>query len=307
MSEYILRTNNLSKQYGNDFALENINVSIKKGEIYGFIGQNGAGKSTLLRLVTGLAFPSSGSIELFGNDNSNKLTDAEKRMGAIIENPALFPNMNAYENLEVHRLQKGIPGKECIKKTLALVGLTDTGVKKVKNFSLGMKQRLGLAMALLSDPEFLILDEPTNGLDPIGIVELRELIRKLNREKGLTVLISSHILGELYQLATTYGIIHEGKLLEELTLKELDEKCRQHLKIKVDDVTKGATVLESDLGLTDFEIMPDGTINLYQHLDDVRTVSKTLTDNGLVIEHFARAGDSLESYFSKLVGGGRHE
>src|SRR5690625_1031605 len=307
MNDYILKTQGLTKKYKNHHAVDQVDLTIRKGDIYGFIGQNGAGKSTMIRLVTGLAFPTGGTMEIFGRDVRTGLNEAQKRMGAIIENPALFPEMTAYENLEVHRRQKGIPGRECIDQTLELVGLTDTGVKKVKNFSLGMKQRLGLAMALLSDPEFLILDEPTNGLDPIGIVELRELIRKLKREKELTVLISSHILEELYQLATTYGIIHEGKLLEELTLKELDEKCRQLLKIKVDDVTKGATVLESDLGLTDFEIMPDGTINLYQHLDDVRRVSKTLTDNGLVIEHFARAGDSLESYFSKLVGGGRHE
>ena len=306
MNEYILRTNELSKKYKNDFALNNINVSIKKGEIYGFIGQNGAGKSTFLRLVTGLAFPSSGSIELFGSDNSNKLTNAQKRMGAIIENPALFPNMTAYENLKVHRLQKGIPGKECINKTLALVGLTDTGKKKAKNFSLGMKQRLGLAIALLSDPEFLILDEPTNGLDPMGIVELRELIKKLNHEKGLTVLISSHILSELHQLATSYGIVHKGKLLEELSSKELDEKCRQHLRIKVDNPTMGATVLEDTLSTTDFEVMPDGTIKLYSYIDDVRKVSMTLTDNSLVIEHLSQNGDSLESYFSKLVGGADH-
>jgi ABC-2 type transport system ATP-binding protein len=162
VSKYILRTNQLSKKYKNDFGIENINVTIKKGEIYGFIGQNGAGKSTLLRLVTGLIFPTSGSIELFGNANSLELTEVQKRMGAIIENPALFLNMTARENLEVHRLQKGIPGKECIGKTLELVGLEDIGKKKAKNFSLGMKQRLVLAIALLSDPEFIILDEPTN-------------------------------------------------------------------------------------------------------------------------------------------------
>ena len=185
MSDYILRTNHLSKKYGSDFAIESVNITIKKGEIYGLIGQNGAGKSTMLRLVTGLAFPSSGAIELFGNDNSNNLTDAQKRMGAIIENPALFANMGAYENLEVQRLLKGIPGKDCIKKTLELVGLTNTEKKKVKSFSLGMKQRLGIGLALISDPEFLILDEPTNGLDPMGIVELRELIKKLNRKKDL--------------------------------------------------------------------------------------------------------------------------
>ncbi|WP_071394749.1 ATP-binding cassette domain-containing protein [Bacillus tuaregi] len=307
MSEYILRTKDLSKKYKDDFAIHNINVSIKKGEIYGFIGQNGAGKSTMLRLVTGLAFPTSGTIELFGNDNPNALTDAQKRMGAIIENPALFLNMSAYENLEVQRLQKGIPGKACIEKTLELVGLTGTGKKKAKNFSLGMKQRLGLAMTLLSDPEFIILDEPTNGLDPMGIVELRELIKKLNREKGLTVFISSHILSELHQLATSFGIIHKGKLLEELSSKELDEKCRQHLRIKVDNSAKGATVLENQLSTTDFEVMPDGTIKLYDYLDDVRTVSRALTSDGLVIEHLSQNGDSLENYFSKLVGGAEHD
>ena len=307
MSEYILRTNKLTKKYKDDFALKNVNVSIKKGEIYGFIGQNGAGKSTLLRLVTGLSFPSRGSIALFGNANLNELTDAQKRMGAIIENPALFLNMSAYENLEVHRLQKGIPGNECIPKTLELVGLADTGKKKAKNFSLGMKQRLGLGIALLSDPELLILDEPTNGLDPMGIVELRELIKKLNREKGLTVLISSHILSELHQVATSFGIIHKGKLLEELTAKELDEKCRQHLRIKVDQPSKGAIVLEDTLSTTDFEVMPDGTMKLYHYLDNVRAVSRALTNNGLVIEHLSQNGDSLESYFTNLVGGAEHD
>lgn len=306
VSEYILRTNKLTKKYKNDFAIENINVTIKKGEIYGFIGQNGAGKSTMLRLITGLIFPTGGSIELFGNDNY-KLTEVQKRMGAIIENPALFLNMTAQQNLEVHRMQKGIPGKDCIDKTLELVGLADTGNKKAINFSLGMKQRLGLAIALLSDPEFLILDEPTNGLDPMGIVELRELIKKLNREKGFTVLISSHILSELHQLATKFGIIHRGKLLEELTSKELDEKNRQHLQIKVDDPSLGAAVLENNLFTTDFEVMPDGMIKLYSDFDDVRKVSQILTKNGFVIEHLSIMGDSLESYFSKLVGSVEHD
>lgn len=303
MSEFILRTNHLTKKYKNDFALKNVDVSIKKGEIYGLIGQNGAGKSTLLRLVTGLSFPTSGKVVLFDNDDPKKFIDAQKRMGAIVESPALFLNMSARENLEVHRLQKGIPGKDSIDKTLELVGLTNTGKKKAKNFSLGMRQRLGIALALLSDPEFIILDEPTNGLDPMGIVELRELIKKLNREKGLTVLISSHILSELYQLATTFGIIHRGRLIEELSSKELDEKCRQHLRIKVDNPTMGATVLEKSLSTTEFEVMPDGTMKLYSYQDDVRTVSSVLTNNGLVIEHLSQDGDNLEGYFSKLVGG----
>src|SRR5690554_1186143 len=303
MNEYILRTNNLYKKYKEDFALINVNLEIKKGEIYGFIGQNGAGKTTLLRIATGLAFPSKGTVELFGESSEEGLTQSIKRIGAVIESPAIFPNMSAYENLELHRLQKGIPDKKSIDKTLELVGLQNTGRKKSVNFSLGMKQRLGIAIALLSDPEFLILDEPTNGLDPMGIVELRELIKKLNREKEMTVLISSHILSELHQLATRYGIIHKGKLLEQITAVELHEKCRQYLRIKVDDPSKGATVLEAELGIADFEVMPDGTIKLYNHLDDIQKVSKAITKNNLIIEHFSQTGDDLEGYFAQLVGG----
>ena len=307
MTEYILRTNALTKKYKNDYALKNVDVTIKRGEIYGLIGQNGAGKTTMLRLITGLAFPTNGSIELFENNDRREMTAAHKRMGAIIESPALFPNMTAYENLEVQRLQRGIPGRECIEKALKLVGLEGTGKKKVKNFSLGMKQRLGLAIALLSDPEFIILDEPTNGLDPMGIVEMRELLKKLNREKGLTVLISSHILSELYQLATKFGIIHQGQLLEEISAGELNDKCRQYLRIKVDEPAKGVNVLEEKLSAHDFEILSDGTIKLYSYLDDVHLVSRTLTEHGLVIEHLSQNGDSLENYFTKLIGGVENE
>ncbi len=303
MSQYILKTNNLCKKHKKDFALKDVNLDIKKGDIYGFIGKNGAGKTTLLRIITGLTFPTEGNIELFGKSSEKELTQAIKRVGAVVENPALFPNMSAYENLEVHRLQKGIPDKKCIDKTLELVGLQNTGRKKTVNFSLGMRQRLGIGIALLSDPEFLILDEPTNGLDPMGIVELRELIKRLNREREMTVLISSHILSELHQLATRYGIIHKGKLLEQITVAELNDKCRQYLRIKVDNPSKGSTVLEAELGARDFEVMPDGTIKLYSHMEDIRKVSLALTKNNLIIEHFSQAGDDLESYFTKLVGG----
>jgi ABC-2 type transport system ATP-binding protein len=307
MNNFVLRTINVSKKYKNDYALDNVNVTIRKGDIYGFIGQNGAGKTSLIRIATGLAFPTIGTVELFGDSSERSLIQSRKRMGAIVETPALFPHMTAYENLEVHRLQRGIPGKDCIKKALALVGLEDTGRKRAKNFSLGMKQRLGLAGALLSDPEFLILDEPTNGLDPMGIIELRELIKKLNREKGLTVLISSHILSELYQLANTYGIIHKGKLLEQMTTKELNEKCNQHLRIRVDRPDKAAVIIETELGTTDFEVLPDGTIKLYRFLEEVRKVSMALTGNGLIIEQLMPIGDDLESYFTKRVGGAHHE
>lgn len=303
MGEYVLRTKNIYKKYGKSLALDNINIEIKKGEIYGFIGQNGAGKTTLLRVVTGLTTPTKGTVELFGQSSEKGLVKSIKRVGAVVESPALFPNMSAYENLELHRLQKGIPDKKCIDRTLKLVGLENTGRKKVVNFSLGMKQRLGIAIALLSDPEFLILDEPTNGLDPMGIVELRQLIKRLNREREMTVLISSHILSELHQLATRYGIIHKGRLLEEISASELNQKCRQYLRIKVDNPSKGATVLEAELNSTDFEIMPDGIIKLYSHLNDIQRVSLALTKNNLIIEHFSQAGDDLESYFAKLVGG----
>ena len=303
MGEYVLRTKSIYKKYGKSLALDNINIEIKKGEIYGFIGQNGAGKTTLLRVVTGLTTPTKGTVELFGQSSEKGLVKSIKRVGAVVESPALFPNMSAYENLELHRLQKGIPDKKCIDRTLKLVGLENTGRKKVVNFSLGMKQRLGIAIALLSDPEFLILDEPTNGLDPMGIVELRQLIKRLNREREMTVLISSHILSELHQLATRYGIIHKGRLLEEISASELNQKCRQYLRIKVDNPSKGATVLEAELNSTDFEIMPDGIIKLYSHLNDIQRVSLALTKNNLIIEHFSQAGDDLESYFAKLVGG----
>ncbi|WP_417898074.1 ATP-binding cassette domain-containing protein [Bacillus haimaensis] len=306
MNDYVLRTNQLSKKYQNKMALNKVSVAIKNGSIYGFIGQNGAGKSTLIRLITGLAYPTTGTFELFGDNSERDLIEARKRIGTIIEGPALYPQMTAAENLEAHRLLKGIPGKECIDKTLKIVGLHDTGKMKAKNFSLGMKQRLGLAIALLGDPEFLILDEPINGLDPMGVVEIRELLKKLNQEYSITILISSHILSELHLLATHYGIIHKGELLEQLSAKELKEKCQQYLHIKVDNPNKAATVIESLLATQEFEVMPDGTMKLFAYVDVPGKVSKILTDEGLVIEEFMPMGEDLETYFSNRIGGLHH-
>ncbi|RIW34031.1 ABC transporter ATP-binding protein [Bacillus salacetis] len=306
MSDYVLTTGQLSKKYQKNMALDKVSLKIEKGSIYGFIGQNGAGKSTLIRVVTGLAYPSSGTYELFGKNSERDIIEARKRIGTIIEGPALYPQMTAKDNLEAHRLLKGIPGRECIDKTLKLVGLQDTGKKKAKNFSLGMKQRLGLAIALLGDPEFLILDEPINGLDPMGVVEIRELLKKLNREYGITILISSHILSELHLLATHYGIIHKGELLEQLSAKELQEKCQQYLHIKVDDPSKAATIIESRLTTQEFEVMPDGTIKLFASVDAPGKVSKMLTDEGMIIEEFMPMGEDLETYFSNRIGGVQH-
>ncbi|HCL4444744.1 TPA: ABC transporter ATP-binding protein [Clostridium botulinum] len=303
MSEYILNTTNLSKKYKKDFVVNSVNISIKRGEIYGFIGENGAGKTTFIRMITGLVAPTNGKIKLFSREKGDELDNVRKRIGALIERPAFYPYMTAYENLEAFRIEKGIPGKECIDKILKSVGLYEDKNKKLKNFSLGMKQKLALAIALLGDPEFLILDEPINGLDPMGIKEVRDILKKLNKEKNITMLISSHILGELYQLANCYGIIHKGKLMEQITLKELDEKCKRSLSIKVDDVNKAATILETELSTINFKILPDGTIKLYDYVDNSRLVSSTLTKANIIIDQIMPNESNLEEYFINLVGG----
>ncbi|WP_026881803.1 ABC transporter ATP-binding protein [Clostridium akagii] len=303
MNEFAIKTINLSKKFGNAFVVENLSINIKVGEIYGFIGKNGAGKTTTIRMITGVAAPSSGEIQLFNNHEQSKKDAARKRIGVLIDQPALYPNMTYYENLEVNRLQRGIPGRECIEEVSDLLGLEEYENKKVKNYSLGMKQKLGMAIALLGNPELLILDEPINGLDPVAIVEIRELLKTLRKERNMTILISSHNLGELYQLATCFGIIHKGRLLEELTLKELDEKCKISLNIKVDDTNKAVLILENQLNTQNFKVLQDNTIKLYDYVDDVKTVSKILTSNGVNIEQLVSAGDSLEDYFVNLIGG----
>ncbi|MCL6626911.1 ABC transporter ATP-binding protein [Alicyclobacillus shizuokensis] len=307
MTEYVLKTIQLSEHYKSRIVLDKVDLAVPKGSIYGFIGLNGAGKSTLMRIVTGLSFPTSGTIELFGKSSESEIIQARKRMGSTIESPGLFPNMTAYENMEVCRLQKGVPGKDCIPKTLAIVGLQDVGNKKTRNFSLGMKQRLAIAMALLGDPEFLILDEPTNGLDPMGVVEMRDLLRRLNRELGMTILISSHILSELNLLATHYGIIHRGRLVEQLTSTELEEKCQQYLHIKVDNPERASVAIEQQLHTNEFEVLPTGVIKLFKYVKEPGKVSSVLVASGLQIEAFMPMGEELESYFASRIGGVKHE
>lgn len=303
MSSIILQTKNLTKEFKETTALDSVNLKVEKGDIYGFIGQNGAGKSTLIRIATGLIRPTTGIVELFGHSRRKERSEALSHVGAIVENPSLYPHMTASQNLEVHRLQKSIPDKQSVHRALSLVGLEDTGGKKAKNFSLGMKQRLGLAIALLGEPTFLILDEPTNGLDPTGIIEFRELLKRLNKENGITILISSHILSELHLLATTYGIIHKGKLLKQFSAKELEGSLRKHLLIKVDHTKKATDVIEQDLDTTDYKIMASGDIKLYNYVDDSKTVSSALTANGIHIEDLTTMNDSLESYYTNLIGG----
>ena len=303
MKKVVLKTYNITKKYGEQLAVDNVNMTIKKGDIYGFIGQNGAGKTTLIRLITGLIHKSGGEIELLGANEENELNKARTMVGSLIESPSLYTNMTARENLEVSRLVRNIQGKKCIDEVLELVGLKDVEKKKVKNFSLGMRQRLGIANALMGNPKLLILDEPINGLDPMGIVEIRELLKKINKEKDMTILISSHILSELSELATTYGIISNGKLIEEITAKQLSEKCRQYIDLKVDDTARAVILLERELGISDYEVLEDSNIKVFSNLDNVGEVNSLLSRSGIIVESISVKGENLEEYFMNKVGG----
>lgn len=303
MKDIVLKTYNITKAYGNQKAVDSVNMTIRKGEIYGFIGQNGAGKTTLIRLITGLIHKSNGEIELFGGSGEKELNQARTMIGSLIETPSFYTNMTARENLEVSRLVRDIPGKSCIDEVLDLVGLKDVEKKKVKNFSLGMRQRLGIANALMGNPKLLILDEPINGLDPMGIVEIRELLKKINKEKDMTILISSHILSELWELATTYGIISKGKLVEEITSEQLAEKCRKYIDLKVDDTAKSVALLERELGISDYEVLENNNIKVFSGLDNVGQVNSILSKSGVIVESISVKGENLEEYFMNKVGG----
>ena len=298
----VVKLNKVSIRYDDRTILKELDWTVRRGEKWALSGENGAGKTTMIRLLTGLAEPTTGKIALFGESNK-KLAKQRERIGCIIESPSLYLDMTAYENLEVQRLQRGIPGKGCIDNALALVGLKDTGKKKAKDFSLGMRQRLALAIALLGNPEFLVLDEPINGLDPTGIIELRNLLKRLNKERGITILISSHILTELHQLANRYGILHEGKLLQEITATELDKRCKKHLLLQVNDVAAASVLLESKLNTSSFSVMPDKSIHLYDYVENAGKVSALLSANNITIYQLAQSGDSLETYYTNLIGG----
>lgn len=303
MERYVLRTHDVCKRYGDNYAVDHVDMAIRQGEIYGFIGRNGAGKSTMMRMIAGLAHLSGGSIELFGSSDESGLIRSRSRMGVVVESPALFHVMTAEQNLEHHRLLMGIKEKACVGRALELVDLMGTGRKKVKDFSLGMKQRLGVAMTLLNNPEFIILDEPTNGLDPAGIVEMRDTLKGLVREKNITILISSHILSELSQLATSYGIIHDGKLIRQLTAAQLAEDCKQCLQIKVDDGNRAAAVLKERFLSPHFQVLPGNEIRLFDCLNRPDDVNAALVEAGLRVKALTPVGQDLEGYFMNLTGG----
>lgn len=307
MSKYVLKIDNVNKVYKNFKALNNVSISLEPGKIYGLIGKNGAGKSTLMRLISGLSYPTSGSIELFGYKDENQLQAERKRIGSMIEGPSINLNLSAKENMKLHRIIRGVPNEEIEDELLNLVGLEDTGKKKAKDFSLGMKQRLGIAISLLNNPELLILDEPINGLDPLGVVDVRNLILKLCNEKHMTILISSHNLPEMYQVATDYIIIDKGEIKKTLTLRELDECCKHHILIKCDDTAKLASVLEMKLNTTNFKVMVDNTVKLYDYLDEKEKVAKVLFENGIVVSNLSNEGDTLEDYFISIIGGKKND
>ncbi len=303
MSEIVIEAKNLTKQYIKQKAVDNASFAIKKGSICGLIGPNGSGKTTIMKMMGGLALPTEGSIELFGESEEKKLARARSRMSFMIETPYAKEVMTARENLEKQRLQKGIPDKKRIDEVLETVGLADTGKKPVKAFSLGMRQRLGIANALLTRPEIMVLDEPINGLDPEGIIEIRELLKKLNREEHITIVISSHILSELSLLCTDYIFIRNGLIKRTLTADEFKKECAECYHIHTDNDPLALAVLTEKLGITSYDVDKDGSIKLYERLDEQRIISKTLFENGVIPVRLAVQEANLEQYYMNIVGG----
>lgn len=303
MSEAVIQTRNISKLYGKFAAVSDLSIQVNKGDIYALVGRNGAGKTTLLKLICGLTPISGGELELFGQTSAQQLSLSRAHMGTMIETPGFFPYLTAKDNLEYYRIQRGNKDKGIVAKTLQFVGLANTGNKKFKNFSLGMKQRLGLALAIMDDPDLLILDEPINGLDPMGIKEFRDLVLKLNKEKHTTILISSHILGELSQIATTYGFINQGKMIQHITAVDLKERCRNYVRIDVDDTEKATEVLKNKLSLEKLETVDEHTIHVADKIEDPAPIVKGLVESGVMVSQVYRSGINLEQYFVNLIGG----
>lgn len=303
--EYVLTTDHLCKNYGHFKALNQCSMHVPRGAIYGFVGKNGAGKTTLIRLICGLQRPTSGSYRLYGSENTDKkILEAQRRIGAVVETPSIYLDMTAEENMKEQYYVLGLPSFEGIPQILKLMGLEDAGKKKAKDFSLGMRQRLGIAIALAGKPDLLVLDEPTNGLDPQGIVEMRELILKLNRERQITVLISSHILDELSRVATHYGFIDKGTIVKEITAEELENTCRKGVKLQVTDTAVLAHIL--DKRSLEYEILSDTQANVYGELV-VSDIVLELAEQNCRMFSVQEYEESLESYYLNLVGGGKHE
>lgn len=303
--DYVLKTNSLCKRYWHFKALNGLTMNVPKGSIYGFVGKNGAGKTTLIRLICGLQHPTSGEFELYGIKNTDKtISKSRRRMGAVVETPSIYLDMTAEDNLKQQCRFLGVPSFDGIHDLLKLVELENTGRKKAKNFSLGMKQRLGIAVALCGNPDFLVLDEPINGLDPQGIIEIRELILKINREQQITILISSHILDELSKLATHYGFIDGGKIVKEMSAQELEAACRKCVRMTVTDTKALARVLNS-MNI-EYQILDNTTADVYAKPNFTKLAMALSKENCEVLS-MEEHDENLESFYVNLVGGANHE
>lgn len=304
--EYILETYNLEKKYQNFKALSNLSIHVEKGSIYGLIGKNGAGKTTLMRLICGLQKPSNGSYKIYGIPNEDKkIIEMRKKMGAIIESPSVYLDMTAEENLKEQYKIIGLPfNLDKLNEILKLVGLDKVGKKKVKKFSLGMKQRLGIAIALIGNPNFLILDEPINGLDPEGIIEVRELILKLNKEKGITFLISSHYLDELSKIATHYGFLNNGQIIQEITSDKVKENCKKRLEINVSNIKECIKYLEENN--LSYEAPSEHLVNIYSKVN-ITEIMIALLQRNCIVNEFHEKEETLENYYINLIGGINNE
>lgn len=299
----IIKTKNLTKYYGKLKAVDNINLTVKRGEIYGFLGRNGAGKTTTIKMMLGLIKPTSGEIEIFGGNLGKSKHDILERIGFAAEFSGFYPNLTGAENLKINTRLLGVQKMNAVEEALSIVGIWEERNKLVKKYSLGMKQRLGIARAIIHDPELLIFDEPTNGLDPIGIKDTRRLIKSLSEKRSITIFISSHILSEIQQLADTVGIIHNGRLLEEISFNELRKKNRKYIEIQVSNDSKAAMLLERDLKLFDYEVHEENTIRIYSHYEMISKINKMFVENDIDVKKLGLSEDNLEDYFIKLTGG----
>lgn len=304
METHVTETRNLTKYYQEFCALDQVNISVKRGEIYGLVGDNGAGKSTFLKLLAGQIFASSGELSLFGRHLPKELEKMRSRIGVMIESPGFYPNLSVEKNMEYYRIQKGICGKQPVEEVLEITGLTAVRKKQCKALSFGMKQRLGLAIALLGSPEFLILDEPINGLDPSGIIEMRNLLLKLNQEKNITILLSSHILSELEHIATVYGFLRNGCLLEQITAKQLREKCADYVEIRVSNPEQYVVFLEQKQNHDSYQILPDGKIRIFNAKESPDAYSRLAGTAGVSVLELMKCQQSLEEYYMNLKNGG---
>lgn len=298
---YLLSTNCLTKQYGKHKAADNISLHIRQGDIYGLIGRNGAGKTTVLKMLCGLAKPTKGDITFFGK-TGKELLPLMSRIGSLIEQPGLYMNMSAAENLKIKCIASGVKSKGYVEELLESVGLKDVGKKRVKSFSLGMKQRLGIALALVGEPDLLILDEPINGLDPQGIVEMRDILSRLNSDKNITIIISSHILEELSKIATNYGIIHNGSLLEEISREKLLAKCSERIEVVVDNTSGACTTLEA-MGIKNYKVVNENTVSIFERLNDSGDITMALAENKIKTLGISVKSEALEDYYLNMTGG----